>query len=407
MAEPITLTLDNGAVLEFHDLFWTPTGRLFCQVIGYAPDGSIIGNSKVEMSNSGDRYRVAQEFASHNGARPDIWAGALLAAWHTLDQERRSDKAAFAPVDLSQFDDPPPMMDIWQGLITEGLIATMYGDSGQGKSTIVDGLATSISLGKPFLGRAVMPAIVVLLDWELNQDLTLRRLYRIARGMGYTNPPPIMYQSLYDSLPSYLPDLLAWCEQANPGLLVVDSMGPACGGDPLNHERAITLMNALRQVPTTSLIVDHQANPIMGQAYAAKREFGTSYKRHLTRSSMQVEMADNAPGKASIILRQQKANFAAKSDPIPFHILYEGDAIRFEVGDINDAEFSDTETLPADRRMEKFLNETTGATQKTIMEECNIPNDKTFANNMTKLKKRRKVEISYLPKGRERWYVLG
>jgi hypothetical protein len=58
-------------------------------VIGYAPDGSIIGNSQVEMSNGQSRYKVAQEFASHNGVKPNIWADALLAAWHSLDEQRR------------------------------------------------------------------------------------------------------------------------------------------------------------------------------------------------------------------------------------------------------------------------------------------------------------------------------
>jgi hypothetical protein len=406
VSEPVRMPLENGAILEFHDLSWTPTGRLFCQVIGYAPDMLAIGSSKVEMSNSSDRYRVAREFSSHNGAKPDIWADALLSAWLTLDEQHRSQRAAFAPVDLSQFEDPPSLGDVWQGLITSKLIATLYGDSGQGKSTLVDGLATSISLGRPFLGRAVTPGPVIILDWELSQDLTLHRLYRIARGVGLTTPPPIMYQSLYGPLTAYLPDILAWCERVNPVLIVVDSMGPACGGDPLNAERAIALMNALRQLPISPLVVDHQSNPIQGQAYGNKREFGTSYKRHLTRSSLQVEMVNNEAGKASIILRQQKDNFGPKSDPLPFHILYEGDAIRFEVADILDVEFQEVETLPADRRIEKFLNETRGATQKNIMAECNIPNDKTFANNMTKLKKRRKVEVSRMPNSQERWYFF-
>jgi hypothetical protein len=165
-------------------------------------------------------------------------------------------------------------------------------------------------------------------------------------------------------------------------------------------------MNALRQLPTSPLVVDHQSNPIQGQAYGNKREFGTSYKRHLTRSSLQIEMADNAPGKASVILRQQKDNFGPKADPIAFHILYEGDAIRFQVADITDAEFTEVDTLPVDRRMESFLNETRGATQKTIMAECNIPNEKTFANNMTKLKKRRRVGVSRMPNSQERWYFF-
>ena len=184
------------------------------------------------MSEARSRSQAANEFAAHNGAVPDVWKEALLAVFETLDQQHRAERTVFAPVDLSQFDDPPPLVDLWQGLITSGLISTCYGDSGQGKSTIVDGLATCVSLGRPFLRRAVKQGTVVILDWELNQGITLHRLYRIARGMGLTTPPPIMYQSLYDSLTTYLPEILEWCERINPVLLIVDSMGAACGGDP-------------------------------------------------------------------------------------------------------------------------------------------------------------------------------
>jgi hypothetical protein len=386
----ITYTLENGAVLEFRDLEWASRGRLFCQVVAIAPDGSILGNTRCEMSDARSRSQAASEFAAHNGAVPEVWRDALLAAFETLDLQHRAEKTAFAPIDLSQYEDPPPLQELWQGLITAGLAATCYGDSGQGKSTIVNGLATAISLGKPFLGRPVKQGIVILLDWELSQDITLHRLYRIARGMGLTKPPAIMYQSLYDPLTTYLPDIQAWCEREQPVLVVVDSMGPACGGDPLNHERAITLMNALRQIPATSLVVDHQSNPINGQAYGNKREFGTSYKRHLTRSSLQVEMADNKPGKASVVLRQQKTNFGPKSDPLAFHILYEGDAIRFELADVNDAEFLEVETLPADRRIERLLEETTHLlTIKEIMEATGINSEKTVSNALTKIKQRR------------------
>jgi hypothetical protein len=268
----------------------------------------------------------------------------------------------------------------------------MYGDSGQGKSTIVDGLATSISLGKPFLGREVMAGTVVAtgLGAEPGHYPAPAVPHCQGHGGGYISPPPIMYQPLYDPLTHYLPDILAWCERVHPVLLVVDSMGPACGGDPLNHERAIALMNALRQLPTTSLIVDHQANPTMGQAYGNKREFGTSYKRHLTRSSLQVEMAENALGKASVILRQQKTNFGAKSDPVPFHIVFEGDAIRFDMGDINDAEFSDVDTLPADQRIERVMEETTLLLDiEQLKDATGITSDKTVENALTKIKKRR------------------
>jgi hypothetical protein len=381
--------LDDGTIIEFRDLSWTPTGRLFCQVVTFAPDESILGNSKCELSSSQSRYKVAQELAGHNGAKPDIWADTLLAAWHTIDEERRENAEKFDPADMSQFPEPPPLRDIWESHITEGLISTLYGDSGQGKSTLVDGLATCIAHGGSFLGYNVIQGPVVILDWELSQNITLHRLYRIARGFGLSSPPPILYQCMTDPLTTHLADIIQWCYRVNPVLLVVDSFGAACGGDPMSAAHAIELMNALRKMPTSPLVVDHQSNPAQGQSYENKREFGTSYKRHLTRSSLQLEMASNQPGKSSIVLRQQKDNFGPKADPLPFHILYDGDAIRFETADVNDAEFQDVATLPSDERIERLMDETAILqTKEEIMEALGI-GAKTVDNALSKIKQRR------------------
>ncbi len=326
--------LDNGAVLEVVDLDWTRKGHLYADVIVKTGADEPLGSGKLQLSSTQDRYRLAQELASHNGSNPTDWANELLALWTVLDQERRDNAERFNPIDLSQFDEPEPVQDAWQNLLPAKMTSTLYGDSGQGKSTVVNGLAISMMMGWGFLEHSTVPGAVVLLDWELTRDITLGRLYRIARGMGLTNPPAIFYQSMTDPLGVHLDDITEWCHNIQPGLVVVDSMGPACGGDPNDHEKSIALMNQIRKLRMTTWVVDHQSKPIGNQSYASKREFGSGYKRHLTRSSLQLEMASNEPGKASLVLRQQKNNFGPKSDPIGFHILYQGDSIKFEIADI-------------------------------------------------------------------------
>ena len=398
--------LDNGAVLEVVDLDWTRKGHLYADVIVKTTAGEPLGSGKVQLSSTQDRYRLAQELASHNGSNPTGWANELLALWTVLDQERRDNAERFDPIDLSQFDEPETVQDAWHNLLPSGLISTMYGDFGQGKSTVVDGLAISMTMGWEFLGHSTVPGSVVLLDWELTRDLTLGRLYRIARGVGLTNPPAVFYQSMADPLGVHLDDIAEWCRNIQPGLVVVDSMGPACGGDPNDHEKSIALMNQIRKLGMTTWVVDHQSKPIGTQSYANKREFGSGYKRHLTRSSLQLEMASNDLGKASLVRHQQKNNFGPMTVPIAFHILYEGNAIKFSIADILDVEFQDTETLTTDRKIEQYLRETAGATKEQIMAVVGITS-KTFDNNIAKVRNR-----GVIPKepgrlsGGQRWYAL-
>ena len=106
-------------------------------------------------------------------------------------------------------------------------------------------------------------------------------------------------------------------------------------------------------------------------------------------------------------MRHTKFNFTYRREPLAFHIRYGDNDTTFEIADLDDPEFADVETLPLDRRIEKFLNETAGATQNDIMEALKVANERTFSNAMTKAKKRGHIETSRLPgKNGARWYFV-
>lgn len=406
MSETIQLELDNGAVLNFVDLDWTPTGRLFCQVFTTAPDGSILGNSKVEMSASASRYKIAQELATHNGSHPDVWSDALLSAWHTLEQKHRQGREVFDLESLAGYAEPAPLEFTWGGLIPTGFISNPYGDGGSSKSITFLALALHITQGRDFLGLPTKQGPVVYLDYELNRDEQLRRAYRICRGMGLGSiPSGFHYQSLTEPVTTHLPDLIDICLRIQPALLILDSVGAAAQADPNDAEKMIQLMNNLRKLDTTPLCVDHQTKST-GQSYASKRAIGSGYKDFLARGGLQLELASSEPGRASIILRHTKFNFTYRREPLAFHILYGDNNTIFEIANLDDPEFADVETLPMDRRIEKFLNETAGATKEDIMKARGIDNQRTFDNAMSKAKKRRHIETSRLPGNGARWYFV-
>ena len=230
---------------------------------------------------------------------------------------------------------------------------------------------------------------MLLLDWELTEEITLGRLYRLTRGMGLTQiPQGIFYQALMEPLGDVLERVTTWCAESGAGVVIIDSFGPAAGGDPNDHEKAISLMSAIRKLGATSLIIDHQSKPATGQSYVAKRAFGPAWKGHLARSSLQIELVSNMPGKSSIILRHRKSNFAPLVEPIPFHILYTPSDIRIELADEADAEFQDAEALPAWQRVERYLTWSGPTTLEELKEECAISSDGTLNNALSELRKR-------------------
>ena len=162
-------------------------------------------------------------------------------------------------------------------------------------------------------------------------------------------------------------------------------------------------MNNLRTLYTTPLCIDHQTKST-AQSYASKRAIGSGYKDFLARGGIQLELASSEPGRASMILRHTKFNFTYRRESPAFHIIYGPDLTSFEVASLDDPEFANVETLPVDRRIEKFLNETAGANKEVIMEALGIDNERTFHNAMSKAKKRGHIETGRIPHGQSRWY---
>ncbi len=385
--------LEDGSALEVLDTDWSQSGRLYVNLRSLG-EGGFLGGGRLELSSSGERYKIAKEIASHNGANPQHWNDVLLSVWSSLDEQRRSGIERFAPVNLSEYDEPEPMRYTIENMVPELVTTEWFGDNGQCKSILVGAMATCIPMGFDFLDLATDMGPTVILDWELNQDITLGRLYKIARGYGLNRLPGIYYQSMSSPLGANLPDIMAWCENIQPSLVCVDSMGPASGGDPGDHAKVIELMSKLRHIKATSLVVDHQSKPSGAQTYSSKRSFGSGYKGHLARSSIQVEMVSNVPGKASVILRHQKNNFGPKLPPLAVHVIFEIDTIRFQLADINEPEFQDTADIPNDLKIERYLQAAGQGTKKEIMKETGITISGTFDNAITKMRKAGKIPKS-------------
>jgi len=369
-------------------LDWKRDGRLLCDVSVYTPEGTqVVGSGRVELSDVRRRFDLALDISKRNGSDVAVWNDALLSIYVAVDHQRKiATTDEFAPVEVYGIQEPPPLKFTVEKLLPRRMTTTFYGDSGQGKSTAANCLATCVATGHPFLGLETIKGPVVLLDWELDMDVTLGRLYRIARGMGLDQPPKgIFYQSLSAVFMSITHDLAGWVSEHNPELIVIDSFGPASGGDSMDHVLATQLMNSLRSIPATKLLVDHQSSPVMGVAYSAKREFGSSWKRHLTRSSLQLEQVAGADGKSSHVLRQQKSNFAPTVADIPFHIRYDGPALYLSEADLAEPEFQGSDNRPAWQRVETFLGEFGKSTNKELAEQLEI-SPKTVANAVAKLR---------------------
>ena len=201
-----------------------------------------------------------------------------------------------------------------------------------------------VAIGIAVLDQKVERSNVLYLDWELTEEEQSRRIYKLARGMNLTGPPDgLDYLRMDTPLMQAIPQLKALIRERHYGLIIVDSLGPACGGDPEAARFVIPLFNSIRSLGTTSLLIDHQSRLQQGQSYRNKDPFGSIYKKNLSRSAIQLHKVAEEEGRLALVLRHLKSNFTALRSDIYITIGFGADRILIDKANASDLASMGTE----------------------------------------------------------------
>lgn len=223
---------------------------------------------------------------------------------------------------LSSQGEVAPIEWLVKPLLVKGNPTVVVGPGGCGKSYATLLVAILVATGKEIPGVPLKPqrtAPVLLLDWESESCEVERRLRRLSKGMGLENPVEITYRRCALPLADDLEAIQAAITEFEPGLLVIDSMGPAVGGDLLSASDSTRFFAALRQLNVTALIVAH--TPKSGNGV-----YGTVFHRNLARSVWEAT-AYTAAGENSVSLGlfHTKSNVSGLQPPIGLEFQFDGE----------------------------------------------------------------------------------
>jgi len=313
-----------------------------------------------------------------------------------VQHSRERDDGDFCPISLGHITtEPTPRIEIVERLMPEGYPTILYGDGGVGKSYLALGIATCVATGQPFVGLAVRSSGVLFLDWELDPAEFQRRGFAVARGLGLPCPPANLYYAPMARPFSTLVDRVhTFVNQHDIGLVILDSLGMACAGDPELARDVIGFFTLLRHLGITVLAIDHQAKLLDGQCYASKSPFGSVFKSNLSRSLIQVERLSGHDGWLSLRLHHKKLTFGALSHTLgvtlQFDTSAEADMVRMSAWTPTQApepsaHLSDQETL------ERSLQREGPATNALLAQRTGV-NLKTTSNHVARLHKAGKIK---------------
>jgi hypothetical protein len=239
---------------------------------------------------------------------------------------------------IEQFERGEPVEEIWSSadwerpgyllnpIIPLGKPTIMFGDPGTGKSelALMFGIIILFPLENNPLNLIPPPRMYrpLLLDYEADSPEIGWRLKSLQEGM---NLPPIVmnYRRCYIPFAQDIEQIKTHIEETKSEFLIIDSLGPACGGDLKEAAPALQFFSALRQLKVTSLIVAHTAKNGDG---TKKTIYGSMFFEAIARSVWEVNGdQDDGADDINISLRHAKANMAKRNGTLGFNINFADD----------------------------------------------------------------------------------
>ena len=223
------------------------------------------------------------------------------------------DLSTYVPVEQAEYRLEP--------LLVEKQANLFYGPGGIGKSYLAAFLALLIDIPWTAAGFIPEPGKVLYLDYEAGANELHERLEGLRRGLDIEVPCQVLYRFCHQPLASDMAEIQRLIVEHKIELVIVDSVGLACGGEPESAEVVLRYFSALRSFRTTSLSIDHVAKH--GQE---KTPFGSIYKMNVSRSVWEIK-GTQEPGedKLRLGLFHRKVNRGRLCGPLGLCFNFEED----------------------------------------------------------------------------------
>lgn len=239
---------------------------------------------------------------------------------------------------LRKFRSGTPVETIWtnqeierpsyliEPLIVKNYPTIFFGDPSSGKSALAQLLITVLTLPwyNNLLGLNIGEASneCIIFDYETDRETTAWQIGCIQRGMGLPDFG-FHYRRCYLPLADDLEEAIKHVEETKAKVIIIDSLGPACGGEVNEARPALAAMNALRKLNRTSIILAHNAKNSEGK----KSVYGSMFFQALARSVWEVKKVQNTDENEIDIglFHRKPPPFSKLQKPIGFKFKFDTD----------------------------------------------------------------------------------
>ncbi len=304
------------------------------------------------------------------------WSGRLKqATYHVLEEYRKGEP--IMKLDKKSAPDRPP--ERITGIAYEGMPTLIYGDGGMGKSTLAVALGTLVQAGQP-LGQSfnVVKGNVLVLDYEASWEETWRRSNDVVAGMALDRQAMVHYRFCSAPLASEVEHLRAEIRAKDIDMVIVDSAGPACGGEPENAQACLQYFSALRSLgttehPITTITLAH----ITKSGGSKSGPFGSVYWTNLPRTTFELKKAQKrGENYIDTALHHRKTNIGVLREPVGLRMTW-NNGITLEAFNVTDHAVLAEDLGYGERAYRVLEKELKSMSVKDIAEYLGIDNSQT------------------------------
>ena len=191
------------------------------------PEGHI-HMTRINLLSTQARGQVAKHCAGRCTKSRDWDAIVEQMCVLTLDHWREGEPV----VNLGTVNPPPEPIYRLKPFLLEKEATLIYGEGGIGKSYLAAYLAAQIDQGVVIGSADPRQGRVLYLDYETNREIAARRFQSLTRGFGFSSTSNVLYRFCVQPLASDTAELQRICAEEDIECVIIDSAGPACGGDP-------------------------------------------------------------------------------------------------------------------------------------------------------------------------------
>mgnify|MGYP003112547660 CR=1 FL=1 len=239
----------------------------------------------------------------------------------------------------------------------------IWGKGASGKSWLAQYVSVLADEGISATGLRTEPCNVLYLDWETDPNELESRVSMIRKGLGLDGEANIKYRHMSAGLSRDIDTIRRHVQENDINLLVIDSLGAACAGEPESADVVLRAFGALRSLKVTALCIDHSNK--------SDELFGSVYKFNSARQVFEVKADQFAQSDyIDFGLFHTKSSNGSKLNPFGFQIEFLGDHVRIHERDIRDSPLE--ENMPLKNRLWHYLSKSEPVQLAQIAEDLDV-----------------------------------